>query len=51
MLFRNGQVLLAALYVLLTVTLGLASTYAGWRLARRLRPQDDPGISEDEDHG
>ena len=48
-LFRNGQAWLALFYIAITVTLGIAATYAGWRLARRLRPQEEPDTADKED--
>ena len=50
-LFRNGQGWLALLYMTITVALGIAATYAGWRLARRLRPQKEPKTAAEEDEG
>ena len=50
-LFRNGQIWLALFYIAITVALGIAATYAGWCLARRLRPQEEPETAGEEDEG
>ena len=50
-LLRNGQVWLALLYMASTVALGIAATYAGWRLAQRLRPQEEPDTADEEVDG
>ena len=47
--FSSGQTLLAVLYMAATVALGIAATFAGWRLARRLFSRDDAIPSDEED--
>ncbi len=46
--FSSGQSMLGVLYIALTLVLGLAATYAGWRLAWRLSPHDDAMPADEE---
>lgn len=50
-LLSNGQVWLALLYMAITVVLGIAATYAGWRLAKRLRPREELDEADEEVEG
>lgn len=47
-LFADGHAATAAVYMLLTVVLGLAAAFAGYRLARRLEARGAADGEEDE---